>query len=617
MLRNTLSPVLAILLMTSALLVGCADGIVAPEHESAAFPVSEIVLNSDDLVLAPGDTVRLELTLLDSSGDPIVQRGNRPTTWSTSDPEVAIVDHEGLVTAIAGGSAIITAKSGPGQASADVRVKDGDASGAAVTDLQLTPDEVKLDAIGAEALLAVTATDENGEKVSDPSVTWTTSDPLVATVDSKGKVVSKAVGVALITAMTASVADTAVVHVTQVAHSLSISPESAELSEGETFQWEAELKDRKGTLIEGATIEWGSSDESIATVSSSGLVVGQGAGSTTITAFHNDLSSEATVYVAATSIDDDTEEGVSSGTCNDYSAARVINVSSTSELTSALRDARAGDLIQLAAGAYTGRWTISRSGTASSPIVLCGSRDAVLQDTRYDGGAVLTLKGVDHVVLRGFTVRTALWGIRVEGSNHNELVDLRVHDIGQEAIRIAKFSSDNVIRDSHIHDTGQRGGRYVEWSEGIYVGSWNGHWSDGEPDRSDRNKIINNVIGPNIGSEHIDIKEGTTGGVIRGNTFDGNGMGHYADYNNSWVIIHGNEYLIEGNVGFVSPEHGFKAVRETSGWGQNNVFRNNVADVQASGYGFYISTWTKGNVVECNNTVSNASSGYSNLTCSN
>jgi hypothetical protein len=41
------------------------------------------------------------------------------------------------------------------------------------------------------------------------------------------------------------------------------------------------------------------------------------------------------------------------------------------------------------------------------------------------------------------------------------------------------------------------------------------------PDRSDRNQALNNTIGPDVTAEHVDIKEGTQSGVVRGNTFNG------------------------------------------------------------------------------------------------
>ena len=48
-------------------------------------------------------------------------------------------------------------------------------------------------------------------------------------------------------------------------------------------------------------------------------------------------------------------------------------------------------------------------------------------------------------------------------------------------------------------------------------------YSGGEPDRSDRNVVQHNTISA-TSSESIDIKEGTTGGLVIGNVMDGSGM---------------------------------------------------------------------------------------------
>ncbi|MGL4745262.1 MAG: hypothetical protein ACRCXL_12855 [Dermatophilaceae bacterium] len=62
------------------------------------------------------------------------------------------------------------------------------------------------------------------------------------------------------------------------------------------------------------------------------------------------------------------------------SIVRTVRVSTPAALTAAIADARPGDAIRLAAGTYSGRITITRSGTASAPISLApdGSGPVVL-----------------------------------------------------------------------------------------------------------------------------------------------------------------------------------------------------------------------------------------------
>ena len=74
------------------------------------------------------------------------------------------------------------------------------------------------------------------------------------------------------------------------------------------------------------------------------------------------------------------------------------------------------------------------------------------------------------------------------------------------------------------------------------------NWEDNKPDKSDRNQILNNRIGPNVAAEEIDIKEGSCCGIIKNNVFDGTGMSgeNYAD---SWIDVKGEGYTIEDNEG--------------------------------------------------------------------
>lgn len=385
-----------------------------------------------------------------------------------------------------------------------------------------------------------------------------------------------------------------------------IDPSGAELEVGHSLQLTA--LNAAGEPIE---VSWSSSDPSVASISAGGLVSGVGAGTAMVTAKSRRDRATAQISVigaAAQPVD-------AQATCAEIAHLRRVDVTDGSQLGSALADARPGDLIVLAPGTYTGRWTIRASGTATDPISLCGSRDAVLSDTRYDGGVVLRLSGASHWLLRGFTVRTALWGIRLEGSSYNHLHDLLVHDIGQEGVAIKSNSSYNVVQGLRVRDTGRRGWDYQQWGEGIYVGSWSGHWTDGQPDRSDHNQIIDSHFGPYVTAEHIDVKEGTTGTIIRGNRFDGRGLDNPGDRVDAWVLVQGNEGVIENNTGTISKTHGFRVWPGHDGnWGQRNVFRGNSVDVRADGYGFIVQG--RDNVIRCDNAVTNAGSGFANVACS-
>jgi F5/8 type C domain/Right handed beta helix region len=294
------------------------------------------------------------------------------------------------------------------------------------------------------------------------------------------------------------------------------------------------------------------------------------------------------------------------------SAVRIINVSTASQLTAALQNALPGDEIRMADGTYAGRFIISRSGTAAAPIVLTGSRAAVINGGGTGSGRIVQLQA-DNWRLVGFTVTNGQKGIMALGA-HNTIIDgVRVHHIGDEAIHFRDASTDNTVQNSDVSDTGLR---EPGFGEGLYFGQAVSNWVNGQPDRSDRNKAINNKIGPNVRAESLDIKEGTTGGEVRGNTFDGAGMTG-ANFADSWLDVKGNGYRITGNRGTTALLDGYQTHVAVSGWGNNNVFNGNTVDVRASGFGFNINRSTTGNVVCSNNIVTNAGSGAANVPLTN
>ena len=200
---------------------------------------------------------------------------------------------------------------------------------------------------------------------------------------------------------------------------------------------------------------------------------------------------------------------------------RYVHVSTAAQLTSALLDAKPGDEIIMADGVYQGKFVISAtvSGTAAKPVILRGSRNVILDAGSITTGYVLYLQA-NYWRIKGFTITNGLKGLMTDGASYNTIDSLFVHDIGEEAIHLRKFSSHNIIQNTVISNTGLK---TPDYGEGIYIGSAKNNWAtytNGVEDRCDSNTVLKNKIGPNISAECIDIKEGTTGGLIKENYFD-------------------------------------------------------------------------------------------------
>jgi hypothetical protein len=315
---------------------------------------------------------------------------------------------------------------------------------------------------------------------------------------------------------------------------------------------------------------------------------------------------------AATSSPEPSGGSLSGGPAADCSGGAVIRVSTAADLHSALSGARPGTTIVLAPGVYQGEFVATESGTRAAPITLCGSRSAVLQGPSITSGYTFHLADASWWRIEGFSVEGGQKGVVTDGATHDLIYGLYVHGTGDEAIHLRAFSSYNVVSHNVVRNTGLH---VPFFGEGIYVGSAHKNWcryTGCQPDKSNYNVIADNNISDTT-AENIDIKEGTTGGTIAGNTFDGTGM--VASAATAWVNVKGNDWKILDNTGVNTIGDGFQVHQVYDGWGLGNVFRGNKAAVQGSGYGIYVQSHNLGAYVACSNVVTGAGAQLSNISC--
>ncbi|MFE4702734.1 right-handed parallel beta-helix repeat-containing protein [Streptomyces sp. NPDC056738] len=285
-------------------------------------------------------------------------------------------------------------------------------------------------------------------------------------------------------------------------------------------------------------------------------------------------------------------------------AAQVIEVSTAAQLKSALASAAPGDTIHLADGTYTGNFKTTKAAGAGSRITLSGSSKAVLT---AGGGYGLHLDGASYWTVQGLTVTGGQKGIMIDSAKGVVVDRVTVHGLDMEGVHFRNSSTDGVISNSKIYDTGNDG---RGMGEGVYVGS-----AGGTSDRSDRVQITGNTIGPDVGGENVDIKEGTTGARITGNTFDGSGLTG-ANYDDSWVDVKGNDVLVENNKGTATTNNGYETHTQQSGWGCGTVFRGNTSDLRGASGDKQLAVNVTNYGTDCRTTVyaSNTRTGGKGLT---
>jgi len=269
-----------------------ADGWAAEPYLTkavAGVAVSSVTVTPASANLPVGQTVQLTATPKDANGNPLT---GRMVTWSSSNNSVASVTSSGLVSGGAAGSATITATSEGQSGTASITV-----TSVPVASVSVTPTSANVNE-GKTVQLTATPKDGGGNPLSGRTIAWSSSNTAVATVSSSGLVTGKVAGSATITATSEGQSGASAITVVHVpVASVTVSPASGSVPAGSTLQLTATPKDASGNALTGRTITWSSSDNSVATVSSSGLVSGVVAGSATITATSEGQSGPSAITV--------------------------------------------------------------------------------------------------------------------------------------------------------------------------------------------------------------------------------------------------------------------------------------------------------------------------------
>lgn len=253
--------------------------------------VETVSLSETTLTLVEGETKILTAEIAPANAE------DQSVTWSTNDKSVVTVE-DGTVTAIKAGEATVTATANDkGGAKAECKVTVT-AAKVAVTGVSLNHTSLTV-AAGGNAKLTATVAPTNA---TNKSVTWSSSDEAIATVDSEGNVTVKSAGTATITVTTKDRGKTATctvtvgIPVTKVSLKLTF----LTLTKGKSAKLTAKVAPANAT---NKNVTWSSSDGAIATVDSEGNVTANAAGTATITVTTEDGNKAAECKVTVTETD--------------------------------------------------------------------------------------------------------------------------------------------------------------------------------------------------------------------------------------------------------------------------------------------------------------------------
>lgn len=296
---------------------GVSDTAVVRVADAAppASGISTILVGAPLSDLSVGQTTQANAVAKDASGTTVPAT----FTWTTSNPAVATVSQSGLVTATGNGSAVISASASGKTGSITVSVTSPPSGTGFSITLTSTRDTIwERPASGSDGthytLMRARVYTSAGVEVSDDQVTWHTTDTTAAghyrwdrggyrefevsnpvrdtsvTITARYQGVSRTRSVALRMRSTSST-PAAVASV-----SLTVAP--ALLSTGATSQATAIVKDANGIVLTGRAVTFSSSNTSVATVNSSGIVTAVAAGTAMILATCDGQSGSAAVTVS-------------------------------------------------------------------------------------------------------------------------------------------------------------------------------------------------------------------------------------------------------------------------------------------------------------------------------
>nr|WP_251006001.1 Ig-like domain-containing protein [Carnobacterium sp. ISL-102] len=231
-------------------------------------PLKSISLDSSTAKIEKGNSKNLTINYA-----PVNTTDVKSVIWTSSNPKVATVDGNGKVTALSAGTATITAKVGVKIATSLITVN------VPLAGIKVNKENFTLE-IEKNEILSVNY--RPLDTTENKTVTWTSSNPKVATVDKTGKVTAVNPGSTTVSAKVSSKIATS--KVSAIAPLLSISLDKITLGLTKEENYTLKIGYSPANTTDDKSAIWTSSNPKVATVDGIGKVTALSAGTATITA---------------------------------------------------------------------------------------------------------------------------------------------------------------------------------------------------------------------------------------------------------------------------------------------------------------------------------------------
>ncbi|MBI4501572.1 MAG: Ig-like domain-containing protein [Gemmatimonadetes bacterium] len=254
-------------------------------------PASVEVLPASAALSSLGDTLRLSAVVRNARADTI---SGASITWTTLDPTVLSVLPDGHAIALGVGTGRVV---GAVAAASDTTIVTVTNTPAVVS---IVPVADTLVSIGETRQPAVDIRNGRGASLSRGTVSWSSDNTAVATVDLSGTVTARGNGVTYVRAYSGTLKDSVEILVDQRATSVAISPDPvpAITTLGGQRQLAASATDGRGNAVTDEQPHWSSLTPAIVQVSTSGLVTAMSEGTGLIAASLDAAADTATIVVS-------------------------------------------------------------------------------------------------------------------------------------------------------------------------------------------------------------------------------------------------------------------------------------------------------------------------------